>query len=362
MKKTRIALIALFLCLPLTLGVLTVALPERDFSDQENRTLATFPALSWRMLTDNAYQQEISDAMNDQFPLREQMVCAATVLRKCLGARDCNGVYFGSEHFYLQKITDDDLNAERYAKNLRYLSRLAATAPALRVMLVPDAGNTFPELLPAGARMYDADAMLRTARESLTVPVLDPRKALCTVGHAAYYKTDHHWTSRGAYAAMGLLSDGLVPYEQAGFSAVTDDFYGTLYSKALDPAAEPDTIECKNDPGLTVTFDGAPGVLYDRTALSRKDQYQVFFGGNHGLVTITGGCKNGRTMLVIKDSFANCAAPILAEQYETVLLVDPRYYAGSTRALLAQYAVTDTLLLMELSSFANATELSRILL
>ena len=366
MNKIRITAISLFLCALLTLGVLTAALPQETFSAQENRYLTTFPAFSWTALNDGTYQNDITDAMNDQFPLRSQAVTAATAIRKALGARDIGGVYLGKDGYYFEKKQDKDISLQQFQANLRLIERYAAQGNQTSVMLVPEAGIVLQEYLPACAQMYDADALYQLAQEGLTVDLVNVLPALQKIGASAYYKTDHHWTSRGCYAALQVFMNqkgiALPDYDQAGFKTVSSNFYGTLYSKVLDASAKPDDVDYLPAMQASVTLDGKAGELYKQAALQQKDQYQFFLGGNCGLTELSSGCQNGKTILLIKDSFANCFAPLLTPHYETVLMVDLRYYGGSVKTLAAERQVDETLFLFSLSSFAAEPTIGKILL
>ena len=92
--------------------------------------------------------------------------------------------------------------------------------------------------------------------------------------------------------------------------------------------------------------------MYQYDKLSEKDQYQFFFGGNFGEVRISGGSGEG-TVVVLKDSFANCFVPFLLSDYENVIMIDCRYYPGSFRKLLEEETPQDVLILYELNNFAN---------
>ena len=92
--------------------------------------------------------------------------------------------------------------------------------------------------------------------------------------------------------------------------------------------------------------------LYDRSKLAEKDQYAVFFGGNWAKVTIDTGVENGRRLLLVKDSFANAFVPFLTEDYETITMLDLRFFAESVPELMAEEGITDVLVLYELSNFA----------
>jgi hypothetical protein len=154
---------------------------------------------------------------------------------------------------------------------------------------------------------------------------------------AHWYRTDHHWTTEGAYEAYRLLGArlGYTPYPKSDFQpeTVSEAFYGTSAGATGIPFLPPDRIELWHFAGenaIEVRYDGKAGTLYDRQKLRTRDQYAVFQGGNHALTELrTEGLP---TLLVIKDSFANSLLPFLARHF-TVVAVDPRYGAPDLAAL-----------------------------
>lgn len=88
--------------------------------------------------------------------------------------------------------------------------------------------------------------------------------------------------------------------------------------------------------------------------------YEVFFGGNWGIVTITGGEKNDRRLLVLKDSYANALLPFAAADYEKIVAVDLRYYLGSVKELIEQEGITDVLVLYSTSAFMSDAKIDRL--
>ena len=358
--KALAGLFALLLILPLGLLLVT---PDRAFSDNENRYLAQRPALSG--FAEKTLQEGLERWLADQFPGRDGWMAAVTVLSKAEGLRELGGAWLGEDGYFLEQHRAEDFDWAKYRRNLGYLSRFAGEvgAPA-GALLVPSAAAALPELLPAGTAAYDAGEALAAGREALaglTVP--DVSAALrAEPEEQVYYRTDHHWTAAGALRAYRALG---APF--GAWAGTTErfceDFRGTTWSKTLDPAAEPDAIDLFTvAETLTAEADGKPISLYDRTAAERKDKYTVFQGGNHGLVTLRGGCQNGKTLLVLKDSFANCLAPLLTADFETVLLVDLRYYPGSVRALAAEAAPDYVLFVYEMSGLAEGDDFVKVLL
>lgn len=95
-------------------------------------------------------------------------------------------------------------------------------------------------------------------------------------------------------------------------------------------------------------------------SVNEKDKYKVFFGGNYGQVVIKGGCDNGKTLLIIKDSFANSLAPFLTADYETIIMLDLRYFTGSAQSVIDENNVDDILFVQEMRSFSNDKSLIKL--
>ncbi len=355
-------LFALLLAVPL---LLVLALPTRSFSENENRYLAKSPKLDAEAFLAGGLQSELELWLEDQFPGRDGWMAAVTVLDKAAGQTEIGGAWLGKDGYYLEQHRPEEFSWEKYRRNLGYLNALArdADVPAA-ALLVPSAAAALPELLPEGAEVYDAGEALTVARDVLTdIQVPDLSAALrAEPAEQLFYRTDHHWTAAGALRGYRSLPEGYGAWNGSA-ELFCDDFFGTTWSKTLDPAAKPDRIELFSLPEtVAVEADGRSIPVYDETAAARKDKYTVFLGGNHGLVKLTGGCENGKTLLVLKDSFANCLAPLLIADYETVLLVDLRYYPGTVRALLAEVKPDALLFVYEMSGIAGGDDFVKLLL
>ena len=355
-------LFVLLLAVPL---LLLLVLPERGFSENENRYLATAPELEAEALFAGSYQTELEAWMEDQFPGRDGWMSAVTLLNKAEGLRELGGAWLGAEGYYLEIHRAEDFDWAKYRRNLGYLSGLAADAGVpTAALLVPSAAAALPELLPKGTEAYDPEEALRVAREVLTEAELPDLNAALRAEPAeqVFYRTDHHWTAAGALRAYRSLPEGYGAWNGT-LERFCEDFYGTTWSKTLDPAAEGDQIYLFSLPEtVTAEADGQSIAVYDRTAAGRKDKYTVYEGGNHGLLRLSGGCANGKTLLVVKDSFANCLLPLLTVDYETVLAVDLRYYPGTVRSLLAAEAPDALLFVCEMSGLAEGDDFVKLLL
>ena len=364
MKKYGIfsALFLLVLAVP---ALLTLFKSDKEFSENENRYLAARPEVTLDTVGSGKFQEQMEDWLSEQFPARDLWMSSGTVMKKAVGFRDVGGAYIGKDGYSLEMHTPDSFDWAKYRRNLGYLADLAeeCNVPAA-ALLIPCAASAMPEKLPAGAESYDARAAYEAACEAMPgITIPDVTAALTADTETQrYYRTDHHWTAAGALIGYHCLMDGSGAYIGSP-ERFSSKFYGTTFSKTLDPAADPDTVEIFPLPDtVTATADGEEISVYDLSAADRKDKYTVFLGGNHGLVTITGGCANGKTLLVLKDSFANCLAPLLTADYETVMLVDLRYYPGGVKSLIRTVQPDALLFVYEMSNMASNDDFVKLLL
>ena len=124
------------------------------------------------------------------------------------------------------------------------------------------------------------------------------------------------------------------------------------YKKAVIPyCAELSPIAQKLQ-SVNVLVRREDGTLYDLSALEQKDKYELFLGGNYGQCVITTGTENGKHLLLVKDSFANSFVPFLTGDYETITMIDLRYYRGSMAELAAE--ADDILVLTEVTNLAGS--------
>uniref|UniRef100_UPI002729C151 DHHW family protein n=1 Tax=Dubosiella newyorkensis TaxID=1862672 RepID=UPI002729C151 len=240
------------------------------------------------------------------------------------------------------------------------------------VMIVPTAAqidqDKLPPFAPGAFEQQTIDSFYSQLPED--IHALDVGKTLeKNQNKYQYYKTDHHWTSLGAYhaAKQFLKSQGMeIAYSDYERMPVSNSFRGTLESKTGSVFLK-DTIDiyvAKNNPDYLVTYnnDGNPvPTIYDDEALHRKDQYEVFFGGNDSLVQINLNTDSTRHLLIFKDSYANSMIQFLLPYYRSITIVDPRYYYDDITRLIESDMITDVLFLYNYNSFQTDTSLLDVL-
>lgn len=385
MKKKDIIFVVCFVAALAIGGIVTGTAGHREYSDNENRYLTQFPKLVPEDVMTGEVQQELTDAFNDQFPGRDWLTALSTTVKKGIGMKDVGGVYLGKDHYYFEKIMNQNISRTDYFQNLRFVNRLASLSKDAEVtaLLVPLPGQILKDKLPEHASLYDADAMYKTAKETLqNVKLVDIRKDMKEVRKQqkgagvqdssgetqVYYRTDHHWTQYGAYVGYKAYTESVgrkaASYENFDIKEFSDAFYGTLYSKALDSDAVPDTIELPEKlPEAEITCDGKEiDAVYDTAKKNEKDKYAVYFGGNYGEVDIRmKNPDNDRTLVIFKDSFANSMVPFLMKDYAQIRMIDLRYFKRSVSKYMEENPADEVLVLYEMSSFAQADKLNKLM-
>lgn len=363
----KIFILSLFLVL-----IVNLLLPDKEQSEEENRVLETLPAPSLTSVLNGDFMEQWESYMSDQFAGRNLWRSLKVGLDRLGGSRMENGVYIGRDGQLLEDIAVPD--NELFTANINAVKSFANTysdIPAT-VMLIPDAACILSDSLPAFASVEDQRQMFSMVERGLgdSVKWVDAYSTLNK--HKAeklYYKTDHHWTTQGAFyvfqeaaASLGIeedVSDDYVSY------TVTDSFNGVLASKSgvgLDEKEQIDIyVPTEGDDDVVVNYvdEGKKRTsLYDSSKLETRDKYGVFFGGNTSVMDIRTVSTSHKRLLVVKDSFADCFIPFLTPYYREIVVVDPRYYSGTMTDIMDTYRITDILILYSGNTFMTDNNIS----
>lgn len=343
---------------------------QRTYSPVEKRELQTRPEISITKVLDGRFQKKYESYLRDQFPGRDHWGSFQTDMELFMGKNEIHNVYIGKNHYLLEHYTEKEFDPQQISKNLQALEKFVGKAKQnadVHVMMVPTKSWILREKLPAFAphykeqKFYDA-LQQKLEKEDVLIsvePVLDAHKE-----EEIYYRTDHHWTTLGAWYAYEQYTKAVGGDLQRAqgkkkFRCISKDFYGTTYAK-INYARQADKIEIYEPADkLRVVYnmgEKKTKTLYDVSFLKTADQYSVFTGGNQAVLEITGGIKNGKTLLLIKDSFANSILPFLAEDYEKLVVVDLRQLNVSGDRLLEMFSPTDILILYNSAQFAQDKE------
>lgn len=351
--------VLLGLCLLLGMGLFALLWPQPEFIDAERRYRASTPSAP--SLTDWKTDQETESFLADRVPLRNVLVAAdslaevATARRTELEAWPVAGV------FLEKPVTDPE---GKVSRRLQQFEALAEKIGAEWQLIVPRSHGYLLRKKMNGLlrNLYDQESRIYDilASDSRFLDVLPDG----TEADEVYYRTDHHWTLQGAWRAYaaccradGLPVYGLEAFRQSSFPG----FFGTTKSRSGLPAFRGDTLECAEPmDSVTVTADGE---TFDHLIFPNRaetyDGYAVYLDGNHGMTEILNPAAPGGTLLVFKDSFANCLLPLLSADYRRIVAVDARYYTGNfSQAAEAAGEVDKVLFVYSLDSLINDTSLA----
>ena len=234
----NVILAGVFLLILLVFFIINLAVKDRDFSDAENRNLTQKPAFSLTTLADGSYFSALSDYTSDQFFGRDKWMSLKLRAETMMGRKDASGIFLGNDNYLLSAPETPDSDA--LSRTISNINQFAAAHSELsmRMLLIPDSAMILSDKLPKNAPVRNQlqDISDIAGQLSGSVQFLNAADALSP--HASeyiYYKTDHHWTSLGAYYAFTACSGQLgiaSPVENYDIYTVSDSFEGTLSSKS----------------------------------------------------------------------------------------------------------------------------------
>jgi hypothetical protein len=367
-KRLNIITCVVFCTFIFGFTIASLVIKPKEYSERERRYLEQMPKFSKETIINGKFASKYESYITDQFVGRDQWIRVKTVAERMAGKQDINNVYFAKDGYLIEKVEEQDLDLKQWEKNKKWLADFLVKYEEklgkdhVRALFVPTAGYVLKEKLPAYAPFYDQGTINQEMRELLAKKTSDEiaNKLVVDVNQTLkdksdeyiYYKTDHHWTSLGAYYAYEVWANSLgltpKPLEEYKQIVATSDFYGTVYNK-VNTNASPDEITLFDDGdeyNLSINMgEKQLDSLFDYEQLEGVDKYSIFLGGNNAMTQVTSSNKNGKKLLVVKDSYAHTMVPILAHHYEEVVLVDLRYLNLEMGEIVDQFGVTDVLVL-----------------
>ena len=338
----------------------SLILPDRKSSELENRELAQAPKFSLESISNGEFMADAEDYVNDQIIGRDFWVALKAWSERLSGKQENNGVYFAKEDTLISRVDTPD--QDLLDTNANYVNALVNNVDVpVYFGIIPSAAAIWSDRLPSGAPTADEKSIINGLYDTVQTHVVD----LYTVLDAhkeeeLYYRTDHHWTSLGAYygytALMNAMGLEAVPLNESQKVTVSENFYGTLFSSSGVRWLPPDHIDRYiSDEGVTVTSypygTPEPGSLYVDSFLEVKDQYSSFLGGNKPLCVIETEHTDAPKVLVIRDSYADSLAPFLTQNFSEIHLFDPRYNLNSVKDYVLQNEIDAVVVLYSISNF-----------
>lgn len=359
MKNKIIAF--MFIAYLIFFAVGSIIVRDRGFSSMENRNLVQFPEVSKEAIMSGEFSDEFEKYMSDQIILKDTLVRIKVLENRVLGQTLINDTYFAEGDMLIAKYYNP---YNQLTTNLNYVNEFAESNDELNIswLVIPNACYVYEDRLPAYATNYDQKEVMAyiLGNVSEDIKLINCSDDLMQAKEDyIYYKTDHHWTMKGAYIGyyklceeMGIAATPMSDYEVIVGS---DEFYGTLYSNAPTFNQKPDEVLLYNNLSGQYTveylYEGVNSdSLYNLDNLNIKDKYTTYLDGNHSILKISSNAPTGDNgkLLVVKDSYAHSLLPLLADNYSEIYVVDLRYYHDSVSELAKAEGIEDILFINNL--------------
>lgn len=357
-----------------TFFILGIVQKDAVFSENENRVLSRVPKLTFDNISSGRFSKKFEKYCADQFPNRELFIKLKTKTDIIFGKKEENNVFIGSDGYLIEKFQNPD-NEAIYQKLLA-INKFTQKYSNINhyFIIVPNASDIISDKLPKNAPTIVQRPFIERFFDNLDSKInkINLYDEFYSYNeHPIFYRTDHHWTSDGAYQAFLKLASSMnlnVNSDYYDRHLVSDSFFGTLASKVGFYDKSGDEIYVylpKNKSEDTVVSyveekTKSPS-LYDTTKLESKNKYELFLKGNHPLIKIKTSARNTKTILIIKDSYANCFIPFLTPFFSNIIVIDPRYYFEDLYELVEMENVTDILYLYNANTFFDDTFLADVL-
>ncbi len=375
----------LFFTILITVPVISILTPDKEKSFSERRTLAKRPVWSIQSFLDGNYGGQTENWLLDQFPGRDVFRMAkAEIETRFLGKADADGYYKKEQAIYKVEDTLNEKNIRRAAEKMRQIKESYFEQTACYYSVIPDKSyylgeDEHPKL--------DEEKLLELMKEQLSAA--EYLNLYDQLELDDYYRTDLHWKQEEitdvAEFLAGQMKKGKEGYSDEKISEMksdlerketdfpeemketeeaklaTDQFYGA-YAKASALSVKPDEMYYIENAGIRdlQVYDYEKGEkvsVYAPQKLGGMDDYDFFLWGARALLTMKNpSVKSGKKLLVFRDSFGSSIAPLLAEYYEEVTLVDLRYVSVTQAMKQLEDKEYDTVLFLYSASILNHSD------
>ncbi len=366
LKKQYVKSAVLFLILIFLFPIIVLISKKKTFSETENRELKPFPEISFQTIKDKSCMNDIEAYLSDHFPARIKWVKAKLNLERLSGKEMINNIYITDNALY-EKLPEPDYHETDISVNS--INKFAENYSDTKVfaMIAPTSAGIYDDKLEPYLSQIDQKEFISNiySKFSDKVHKIDIFSAMYAArDEYIYYRTDHHWTSLGAFTAYKAAAKkmGLSCYENYNVEKETDDFRGTFYSKCLYDGVEADRIDAYKQQNIIkatrVTLDDGINQeivddIYFPEFLETNDKYCFFLGRNRALTYIHTNAGTNRKLLLIKDSYGNSFVPFMVQNYSEIAVIDLRYLKTSIMEFVDPNEFDHTLFLYNASTFST---------
>ena len=363
-----------FSILVILFTVIDIINSPNEFSELENRKLSQMPILSLKSYIDTSFSSDYEKYINDQFFLRDNWIDLKSRIEYLLGKRENNDIIFGKENYLFKKFTT--FNDEMLENNLNSIITFTNNYnKEVDFFIIPNSYAVYDELTPRYLPLVDQLSLINSINSYLSLKSNDhintinvAEELLKNKDDYIYYKTDHHWTSYGAYLAYLTYMDylGLEIVDINNLEKITiNNFLGTYYNRSKYFKADSDLITYYNILGLHIEIDGKEKLsLMDLDKFKGSDKYSAFLWGNNGLTKVINENiseeRKCSSILIFKDSYANSFIQFLSYNYEIIDIIDLRYFKESIRNFMKDKDYNEILIMYSFNNLSSDINIRRL--
>ena len=265
-----------------------------------------------------------------------------------------------------------DSTAKKYADNVNAVAGALAGKATVYMLPIPlSSGVSLPDELYGKdifADQKDAEGKIIGYMNGNVKSVALYDALLAHRTEYIYFRTDHHWTATGAYYAYEQFckAKGITPKPLEGYTTDTyDGFLGTFYRDSNENAAmgaNPDKVVAYHPLSTEATLDYTDKngqtlrgkIIYDESDAPASFKYGTFITGDNAYSIINNpDVTDGSSCVVVKESFGNAFVPFLTDHYQTIHVIDYRYWKGSLSQFVTENNIQDVLFVNNLSAIRS---------
>ncbi len=335
---------------------------DKEFSSSERRTLASLPEMSISSILSGTFMSEFETYTLDQFPLRDTFrTLKALNTYYVFGQSDNNGLYAVGGSVAKLDYPLNEQSILRAAERFTYVYKSYFEESGIKTYfsIIPDKNYFLAE--GSGHLHIDYDKLTNMLGQNMEyAEYID---IFGTLEAADYYNTDLHWRQERLTDTAKALCEGMGAQCDEEYTSVlaTDAFYGVYYGQSALPL-EADKLYTMHGGAIDTlrVYDHETDSyisVYDDAALDGRDPYETYLYGSKSLITIENPqCESGRMLLIFRDSFASSLAPLIAEGFERITLVDIRYVAPTLLGKMIDFSEYSDALFIYNSAVINNSE------
>lgn len=306
---------------------------DEEISYSERRKLASFPEFSLEDVFDGEYFNDVNDYLVDHFPFRDDFrslkgITSSKVFRK----KENNGVFIKDDYLYQLNTSIDESSINHFTNILSKVHDDYLKDKNIYYSIVPDKNyylkdKSIPKL--------NYEELYKQVGMGLpnTFKYIDITNEL---NNDSYYRTDIHWRQESLKPVVDKLTSSM-QVESFNFPNAKENyspFYGALYGRVASNV-KPDTLTYLTSENIekmkVYNYEKQRYEnVYQKEYLKHIDSYDVYLSGATPLLIIDNPSQiNNKELVLFRDSFGSSIAPILAQSYSKVTIIDLRYLSSS---------------------------------